>query len=293
MFLYLSLFLVGLVLGAIGGSILYRRVMKKTLGDIVVRKETTYQHEARLQLREDLSQANRRQQEEIIQQALLIKKVSRPIMHDLASPLTALEAQLSSLENEQREAVIRTIVRQSIRRTHLLQRLVRDARQLLEGQVRQRWFRADVIVREVTEIMRSEFTRNGINVTYKGLQSRVWGSPVLLERVIINVVLNAIEELAANNSSSQKIIAIMLTKKKRQLVISITDSGRGMKTTPADGMSRKAGHSGLGLSFVREVMEDAFQGGLTISSTKGKGTTVQLRLPLRPGHHTTVARLNV
>ncbi len=72
---------------------------------------------------------------------------------------------------------------------------------------------------------------------------------------------------------------------RKAVVLSITDTGRGMPPAMRDSLftdrvvSRKAGGTGLGTKIVKDVV-DAHDGSISVESEEGKGTTFRLQLPL-------------
>jgi hypothetical protein len=98
---------------------------------------------------------------------------------------------------------------------------------------------------------------------------------------VVDIVQNAIE---ANASQ----IELRIDERNGQLVITVTDNGKGMTTEqqaraldPFFSERGKHDHRrvGLGLPFLKQ-MTDTVNGSLEMSSTKGEGTRIGFTMPL-------------
>jgi len=97
-----------------------------------------------------------------------------------------------------------------------------------------------------------------------------------------NLINNAIPEVPVGGSVT---VRGQMDSQKKTVMLSITDTGRGMAPAMRDSLftnrvvSRKAGGTGLGTKIVKDVM-DAHGGSISVESEVGEGTTFRLRLPL-------------
>jgi signal transduction histidine kinase len=110
----------------------------------------------------------------------------------------------------------------------------------------------------------------------------VLGDPVVLRRVIDNLLRNAIESLPADGGSVTLEAVRSPTGGVRVIV---TDTGRGMSEQELarafdDFPTTKKGGTGLGLSVVRRLTSD-LQGDLRVESAPGRGTTFVIDMPAR------------
>ncbi len=102
----------------------------------------------------------------------------------------------------------------------------------------------------------------------------------LFEWVIENLVKNALD--AMNGVGS---ITITAFEKKREVIIDVTDTGKGIdlkyrKRIFRPGFSTKQRGWGLGLSLSKRIIEQYHKGKLFVKDSKiGKGTTFRIRLP--------------
>jgi signal transduction histidine kinase len=109
---------------------------------------------------------------------------------------------------------------------------------------------------------------------------RALGDPVIVRRILDNLVRNAVESLDARGGD----VTIATSRAQSGAVrIVVADTGRGMsedELTHAfdDFFTTKAEGTGLGLSVVRRLTAD-LNGSLRVESQPGRGTTFTLELP--------------
>lgn len=142
-----------------------------------------------------------------------------------------------------------------------------------------------------------------LEMTTDGLPSRVRGDPAMLERSIINLVLNARDAMARSGEIVVSVVpetvsdsAKTVPSARSALLLpglyarfSVTDNGAGM---PPEVLARasepffttkpRGQGTGLGLAGVRGFAEEA-GGVLQIESAVGRGTTVTFWLPATEG----------
>jgi signal transduction histidine kinase len=115
----------------------------------------------------------------------------------------------------------------------------------------------------------------------------VHADPVVLRRILENLLRNAIESLDGTRPDGAAVLLGTARAADGSVAISIADRGRGM--TPEelahafdDFYTTKPGGTGLGLSVVRRLTSDS-NGQLHIESQPGRGTTVTVRFPSTEG----------
>lgn len=124
-----------------------------------------------------------------------------------------------------------------------------------------------------------------IVLTVKKEKDEYWVSSdiIFLERALNNIILNAIKYTPKKGN-----ITVSLNKLNEQIIISIKDSGIGISEKDikliynrfyqVKNDINKAGGSGIGLAFSKEIIE-LHQGSLTVKSELGKGSTFIISLP--------------
>jgi signal transduction histidine kinase len=109
---------------------------------------------------------------------------------------------------------------------------------------------------------------------------RALGDPVIIRRILDNLVRNGIESLDASGGD----VTITTTRTPNGTIrILVADTGRGMSEQELDHAfddfyTTKPDGTGLGLSVVRRLTAD-LHGSLRVESEPGKGTTFTIDLP--------------
>ena len=110
----------------------------------------------------------------------------------------------------------------------------------------------------------------------------VEGDELHLKQILINIIKNSLEATSAGGY-----VKIKLEKTDPKTAkIEIEDNGRGMAPEVLDKAGRpffttKPNGTGLGLSVCRRIIEE-HKGSLNIESKPGRGTVVEISLPLAP-----------
>ena len=109
--------------------------------------------------------------------------------------------------------------------------------------------------------------------------------PEKVERIVLNLISNALKFTPQGGS-----ILVEVAKQGQTLLLSVTDTGRGIAPEHLDGLFDRysqvpgefAGGTGLGLAIVREFSE-LLGGSAAVKSREGVGTTFTVTLPYTPG----------
>ncbi|ANE05422.1 PAS domain-containing sensor histidine kinase [Corynebacterium crudilactis] len=111
------------------------------------------------------------------------------------------------------------------------------------------------------------------------------GEPVLIGQIIINLCMNAIDEIKRPETTI-KTLEVTLREFGGLASLSVSDHGRGMQTIPADRLasgafSAKEDGSGIGL-LISEQIAQRHGGTIQFSPNEPQGTIATLSLPLKP-----------
>jgi signal transduction histidine kinase len=145
------------------------------------------------------------------------------------------------------------------------------------------------VVREVLTLVHPEVQRLGIVVHQslaEGLPA-VWGSRVLLQQVVLNLILNAFEAMTAAPDDDREIVV----RSQRQeddgnpgVLVAIEDAGSGFAPEDAERLfetfyTTKVQGLGMGLSISRTIIAD-HGGRLWAVARQPRGAVFQLALPV-------------
>jgi two-component system, NtrC family, nitrogen regulation sensor histidine kinase NtrY len=129
---------------------------------------------------------------------------------------------------------------------------------LLENQIEQKNIEFDVIIKDF-ELM-------------------IEGDMVLIEQVLINLIINAID--AVKNQENPKITLSVFQNNQQQTIIEVRDNGVGMSDELMDKIfvpffTSKPNGSGIGLSLSKQIMA-LHKGTITVNSVEKQGTSFRL-----------------
>jgi PAS domain S-box-containing protein len=224
----------------------------------------------------------------------MLGELSGALAHELNQPLTAI---LSNAQAAQRflarpapdlaevREILQDIVDEDKRAGEIIQRL----RKLFSKQdmPRQR-IDAGQLVGDVLRLLRNDLINHGVTVELalapQPLPLRA--DPVQLQQVLINLLMNACDAMAALPPAARAIVVRSAPAGPDAVQLSIADSGAGV---PDESLARifdpfyttKQRGMGLGLSICRNII-GAHDGLLWAENQAGGGAVFHLRLPLAP-----------
>ncbi len=116
----------------------------------------------------------------------------------------------------------------------------------------------------------------------------LWLNPQHIEQVFINILINALDAMNAKEGQQQHTLSIVTASKDDLVEVRISDTGIGMESEVCTRAfesfftTKEIGKgTGLGL-FISYNLVTEVDGTILLESELGKGTTVIIRLPLRP-----------
>lgn len=143
-----------------------------------------------------------------------------------------------------------------------------------------RYFKLDELIRQNVQLLKPKLEKFNIQLNYelKPQNIMVTADPDLIDQVIINMLVNAVDALKEVQNPTIDIKAWV--NKNSRMVIEITDNGTGIKPDILDKIfmpfytSKKHG-SGIGLSLSRQIMH-LHKGSISVKSRPQEGTTFTL-----------------
>ena len=145
-------------------------------------------------------------------------------------------------------------------------------------------------IREVVELTRGEAVKNGVSVRTElaGGLPVIEGDRVQLQQVILNLVINAIQALAADVDGARDVLITTGQGEPDGVLVTIRDSGPGL--APADRerlfepfYTTKPGGLGMGLSICRAIIA-AHGGRLWADANVPRGAIFQFTVPADSGN---------
>lgn len=232
------------------------------------------------------SQLRDRQQVEIDQlyELAYYGRVTAGVLHDLVTPLSTVSLTLKHMDSNKSSVLIKRAMVSAQR----IEQYVVNARAQLKQERHVSLFSLDTEIRQAAEALESKYKEANISLKLTLQESAVLsGDPVKFFRLIANVLGNAIE--ACVESKGRKQIEIILSKKRSTYILTVEDTGKGIQKDdlryifdPFFTTKQTAKNSGIGLSISKEIVEQSFNGTISIESKEGEeeGARVIITLPV-------------
>ncbi len=220
----------------------------------------------------------------------LLGEMSGGLAHELNQPLTAIlsNAQAAqqfiankTIDDAELQDILRDIIAADQRAGEVISRL----RALFKrGETQMQVLDANEVVREVLSLAHGDLATRSVETVLQlapGLP-RIEGDRVQLQQVMLNLIMNAGEAMAACEPSERRLL-IRTAPSAGYVRVSFSDRGPGFPPAQHDRLfepfyTTKAQGLGLGLSISRSIVA-AHGGRLGGRSTDGRGATFFLSLP--------------
>jgi signal transduction histidine kinase len=216
-----------------------------------------------------------------------IAKMAKQVSHDIRSPVSALNLVIQSLNEipEQRKTFL---LEASSRVNDIANELLQLARNPQEGRVHStlQTLNAPGILELIDHVITERRVQMGVRPIQFRTKCQNSSDKVMvsldaqkLKRILSNTIQNAVDAIASEGN-----IEIKLDYRNSDLVIQITDNGKGIPAEILPKLMRegstfgKENGNGLGLYMAKRDLE-SWGGSLQLKSQVGAGTTVELRIP--------------
>ncbi len=221
--------------------------------------------------------------------------MSASIAHELNQPLGAILAHVGTAKLILRSAspnlqevqdIIADIARDDLRASEIIKRL----RTFLTKTANE-WRDVDLneVVREVMKLLADQASSSQVrlNSVLAPQSLQVYGDPVQLQQVVVNLLVNAMESMKIAAPELRQ-ISIHTGSQNRMAEVSVADQGPGI---PPDSLSKifepffttKAQGMGIGLSIARTIVQ-AHGGHLGATNQTGGGAVFRFRVPMSRHH---------
>jgi len=247
--------------------------------DITARKQAELEHE--------------RQNIELVRvgRVAVMGELAASLAHEVNNPIGAIVANASAGERLLAAGKIGTE-----EMTELLADIVADGRRAGEivqgirtmvrkGKARRSLVQINDTIDSLLRIVRAEALARNVTVTTEvdSDAGQVWGDPVQLLQVFLNLAMNAFEAMTALPSNALCLVIRADRNENGDVLVSVRDSGPGFPSGLAEQLfepffSTKAEGTGMGLAIARGIIE-AHGGTISAENFDGGGACFTVRLP--------------
>jgi C4-dicarboxylate-specific signal transduction histidine kinase len=243
--------------------------------------------------RNQTQEALRRAQAELahINRVMTLGELTASIAHEVNQPLAGIVTNGAAClrwlgreppELDEARSTVESMISDGMRASEVVQRL-----RALSKKTELRKVRLDIngVIEDVIRLVQREALDHLVSLRLEFASERlpVLGDRVQLQQVIINLVMNGMEAMAAVSDRPRELVIRSRRHEDEQVLVEVQDAGVGIDpenvnrlfnaffTTKPDGM-------GMGLSICRSII-GAHGGRIWASRNAGAGATFQFTLP--------------
>jgi signal transduction histidine kinase len=274
-------------------SLLLMFVFVGGIGGLGFTTNRSFKQLVRLRIRTEEMALDLQRQKEIAERANLAKSTFlAAASHDLRQPVHALGIFVGALRGVAMSPEGRRIVEQIEESTAAMDGLfaaLLDISRLDAGvvAVERRAFAIGPLLDRISRDHQEEAIAKGISLVWKRCAAVVMTDPVLMERILRNLVSNAVRYTDCGR------IVVGCRRRGDIAVVQVWDTGRGIPLDQQESVFReyyqlgnperdRAKGLGLGLAIVRRLT-DLLQCRLTLRSQPGRGSCFEVSIPLADG----------
>ena len=220
-----------------------------------------------------------------------IGQMAAGIAHEIGNPLASLSSVAQYLNRKiqtpAEKQQLGLIQSQVGRISKILKRMLSLAR---PATTEYRWTDLDELIESTLSLVKFDRRMKNVTIRNEAVQSlpHVWINPQGFEQVLINVFINAMDAMAARTDEVEHILEITRSCDQDRIELRIRDTGIGMSAEVAQQAfesfftTKEIGKgTGLGLYISYNLLTE-IDGSIALESQPGEGTTVVIRLPIRP-----------
>jgi len=214
-----------------------------------------------------------------LQRFAVFGKVSAGLVHELANPLMAATINLDQFKATDNAEILQR-VRQNLQ--HLESYLI-AARKQLQSSSTVESFSVGQELQHVVSLVQPVANKANVQLEMPSeVRIRIYGDPIKFSQLVGNLLVNAIEAYTTKPSTDQNIVNLSIKRVKRGVEIVVQDYGCGISPkqmkhifepfyTSKPSTTLHVG-MGIGLSLVKQFVEEDFRGTLQVTSSAANGT---------------------
>jgi len=245
--------------------------------------------------RESEEEAHRKREELThLARVAALGELTAALAHELNQPLAAIHANVQATRRllargkppDDLDEVLRDVAGDATRAGDLIRRL-RDL--LRRRELKKIPLDLNQIVREIESIGHVEVHRHGARLVLELTPEApgVQGDAVQLQQVLLNLVRNAAEAVADNQTEDREVVVRTAAAPPDQVMVSVEDAGPPIDEATFEGLftpfhTTKPDGLGMGLAISRSIVE-AHGGRLWAERRPGRGLAIRFTLPALAG----------
>ena len=247
--------------------------------DITARKQAELEHQLQNM---ELARAGR---------VAMMGELAASLAHEVNNPIGAIVTNAGAAQRsiaagkigtEELSELLADIVAEGRRASEVIQGVRNMVR---KGKPRRALIQIGDTIRELLRIVHADAIGREIEVTAEvdSDTGQVWGDPVQILQVLLNLAINSFEAMTAVPSDARRLAIHAGCDENGDILVSVRDSGPGFPSGMVEQLfesffSTKAEGTGMGLAIARSIVE-AHGGTLSGENCDGGGACFTVRLP--------------
>ena len=233
-----------------------------------------------------------RQREELAHalRVMTLGELTASFAHEINQPLTAImtnaQATRRLLDAEEVKPEIADALTDIAEDAKRASQIIRRLRTLFRKEHEERTaVDINTLIADVVSLLRADLQRRTISVSFALAETMppVLGDSVQLQQVMLNLVVNACEAIAATEGAPRAILIETSQAEPGRLAIAVRDSGIGVKETELERIfehfvTSKPQGLGMGLAISRSIVQ-AHGGRIWATANHNRGLTLHVELP--------------
>lgn len=245
-----------------------------------------------IRVQERTRELEKTQAEKINQAARFIEfgKISSGLFHDLINHMTSLffDIEKASDASEKEQAQIKEYMRQANETKDVLVEYIEAAKRQLQNQKTDSPFSMKKEILRIVRILGYKLKMEKVEINLMGeFDIITYGNSIKFNQVITNIVLNALDAYE-NSEQSKRQININLDKHQNKTIVLIEDWAGGISEDIQDKIFEPffttkglQEGTGIGLTTVKNIIEEDFGGTIRIESVWGQGSKFIIEIPIK------------
>ncbi len=267
---------------------LSNREIERSLGRALVSEKALIKEQRSLEskVRERTEALEKAQVEKMmnLQRFAEFGRLSSTLLHELTNPLVAVSLELEQIEGKNRSEFV-SRAREGI--AHMEQ-YVETARRQLRNESEIRLFDIAGEIKRVAGFLEPKAKARKVHFAFELVEAiDIKGDSIRFDHIISNLLSNAIDAYDDVKDKMPKIVSVKMAHTGQTVEITVADHGGGITKTqlahlfePFYTTKQISRGTGLGLAIAKNAVEEAFQGTISASYSKQRGTLFVVKLPL-------------
>lgn len=217
-------------------------------------------------------------------------RLSTGLFHDLVSPLSTVAVNLSTIESNISPEIdsIKDNLSRAVRASKRMNTFISAVRKQVRIDQFKELFSINTVIEESVSLFQYRAMKSKLRIEFSAQEEiSIYGNPIKLHQIVANLISNALDASEQKATQSESLaIQVRLWKHESAFSIAVVDNGCGINpdiipkifdqffTTKSKQVSM-----GIGLTTTKEIVENEFNGTISVISNLTDGTTFTITIP--------------